>query len=144
MNFFSGILKDFFKRNGYERIANYVDKSISTVYRWVEPESGIDMPAKYIPLLTKLTKDYTLIDNQAAECGGYFVRLDTDNEPINKHSMLLKLSILTQNFSALLKTSSKAIEDGNIDEKEAREIVYDLNQLIALLGQLKFDMESKK
>ncbi len=144
MNFFSGILKDFFKRNGYERIANYVDKSISTVYRWVEPESGIDMPAKYIPLLTKLTKDYTLIDNQATECGGYFVRLGTDNEPINKHSILLKLSILTQKFSALLKTSSKAIEDGQIDDKETRAILYDINQLITSLGQLKFDLERKK
>jgi hypothetical protein len=143
MNFFIDVLKNFLKRNGYEKMADVCDKSISTVYRWVEHESGIDMPAKYIPLLTKITKDFTLIENLTSLCGGYFVKLDAAGE-INKHSMLVKLAILTQNFSALLKTSSKAIEDGNIDEKEARAIVYDLNQLISLLGQLKFDMENQK
>jgi hypothetical protein len=143
MKFFYEVLKEFLKRNGYDKAAGWVDKSISTVYRWVEPESGIDMPAKYISLLTNLTKDYALIESEAAKCGGYFVRLNIDGQ-FDKHSMLLKLSSLTQNFADLLKTSSKAIEDGKIDDKETKEILHDVNQLITALGQLKFDLESKK
>jgi len=143
MNFFYEVLKDFFKRTGYDKIANWVDRSMSTVYRWVEEDNDSDMPAKYIPLLTKLTRDYKLVEWISSESGGYFVRLCVDGQ-FDKHSMLLKLSLLTKNFAELLKTSSKAIEDGKIDDKETRDILYDVNQLITTLGQLRFDLENKK
>jgi len=122
------VLKQVFKETSVQHVAESINLSPSTIYKWAEsPDtgsaSGISNPLDRTIALYNATEDLRIIRWLCEQSGGFFVN-NTDNNGAGKVSQQLApaTSQVVKQFADLLSTVAGAASDSKINAREAKNI----------------------
>jgi transcriptional regulator with XRE-family HTH domain len=122
------LLKQIFKKKSVQRIADRMNLSPSTLYKWAEAKdtgsaSGIPNPLDRALNLYRATGDPLIIRWLCEQAGGFFVE-NAEADKIENIPMPLApaTSKVVKQFADLLSTVAGAASDSKINLAEARRI----------------------
>ncbi|MDD5644476.1 MAG: hypothetical protein PHO00_03390 [bacterium] len=130
------ILREAFEKVGPKEVASKLNLSLSLVYKWCEPSSGNESdnpagarnPLDRVIAIHGVTKDRNIINWLCNAAGGSFV--ENYAEDVDPAGVVVAIQIMIKEFSDLLRTVSDSMkDDSNIDEKEARRIRKEWEEL---------------
>tara|TARA_Y100000588_G_scaffold203264_1_gene217078 strand:+ start:305 stop:787 length:483 start_codon:yes stop_codon:yes gene_type:complete len=129
------LLKDVFKDTSVQHVAEKMNLSPSTVYKWAEsPDSGsasgIPNPLDRIVTLISATDDPRLIRWLCEKSNGFYVE-NTNSESNKSPAQRLApaTSIVVKKFADLLSTVAEAAADSKINPNEAQNIRQEWEKL---------------
>ncbi|MFO1487735.1 MAG: phage regulatory CII family protein [Verrucomicrobiota bacterium] len=119
------VLREVFQKCSAKQVAADLDLSLSTIYKWAEPDegsgSGTPNPLDRIEALLKTTNDPRIVQWICQKAGGYFI-----NNPKSPNTRLPHLMPATneivQEFADLLAVIASAAADSRITQAEAGTI----------------------
>jgi transposase len=119
------ILREVFQKCSAKQVAAELDLSLSTIYKWAEPDegggSGTANPLDRIQALIKCTQDQRLVQWICQQAGGYFILNPKTQKPRSAHLMPATNEIV-QEFADLLAVIATAAADSKITRPEAGAI----------------------
>ena len=122
------LLKKIFKEKSVQQIADHMNLSPSTIYKWAEsPDtgsaSGISNPLDRALTLYEATEDKRVINWLCEKSGGFFVsNTEADNGASNPQRLAPATSVVVKQFADLLSTVAEAASDSRISQREAANI----------------------
>jgi hypothetical protein len=118
------VLRDAFEKCGPKEIAAALGVSLSTVYKWSQPEgedlSGTRNPLDRARLLMELTDHLPIIQWLCHKAGGFFVW-----DPAHGKScrdLLPATNEIIQEFADMLAVIARAASDNRISDGESRTV----------------------
>tara|TARA_B100000287_G_C20400170_1_gene689301 strand:- start:27 stop:509 length:483 start_codon:yes stop_codon:yes gene_type:complete len=129
------LLKDVFKDKSVQHVAEQMNLSPSTVYKWAEsPDSGsasgIPNPLDRVVALILAADDPRLIRWLCEKSNGFYVEntnLETNGSPAQH--LAPATSIVVKKFADLLSTVAEAAADSKINPNEAQNIRQEWEKL---------------
>ena len=129
------LLKDVFKDKSVQHVAEQMNLSPSTVYKWAEsPDSGsasgIPNPLDRVVALISAADDPRLIRWLCEKSNGFYVEntnLETNGSPAQH--LAPATSIVVKKFADLLSTVAEAAADSKINPNEAQNIRQEWEKL---------------
>lgn len=119
------LLREVFQKCSAKQVAAELDLSLSTIYKWAEPDegagSGSPNPLDRIEALIKCTNDPRLVQWICQQAGGCFIRNPKTQPPGSAHLMPATNEIV-QEFADLLAVIASAASDNQITRQEANTI----------------------
>tara|TARA_Y100000588_G_scaffold77478_1_gene80757 strand:- start:913 stop:1395 length:483 start_codon:yes stop_codon:yes gene_type:complete len=129
------LLKDVFKGKSVQHVAEQMNLSPSTVYKWAEsPDSGsasgIPNPLDRVVALISAADDPRLIRWLCEQSNGFYVE-NTNSETNGSPAQRLApaTSIVVKKFADLLSTVAEAAADSKINPNEAQNIRQEWEKL---------------
>ena len=122
------LLKKIFKEKSVQQLADHMNLSPSTIYKWAEsPDtgsaSGISNPLDRALSLYEATEDERVINWLCEKSGGFFVsNTEADNGATNSQRLAPATSVVVKQFADLLSTVAEAASDSRISQREAANI----------------------
>ena len=122
------LLKQVFKDTPVQYVAESINLSPSTIYKWAEsPDtgsaSGISNPLDRTLALYKATGDLRIIRWLCEQSGGFFVEnSETQDNGDQIHRLAPATSQVVKQFADLLSTVAGAASDSRISKREAKSI----------------------
>ena len=118
------LLREVFPKCSAKQVAAEMDLSLSTIYKWAEPDdgggSGTTNPLDRIEALLKCTGDPRIVQWICQRASGYFVHNPkTKNQPPN---VITGTNEIVQEFADLLAVIATATADNQISRPEAEAI----------------------
>ncbi len=118
------LLREVFQKCSAKQVAAEMDLSLSTIYKWAEPDdgtgSGTANPLDRIEALIKCTGDPRLVQWICQHASGYFVHNPkTKNQPPN---LMTGTNEIVQDFADLLAVIANATADNQVTRAEAEAI----------------------
>ncbi len=129
------VLKKVFKETSVQHVAECINLSPSTIYKWAEsPDtgsaSGISNPLDRTLALCNATEDLRIIRWLCEQSGGFFVPNTGDNgEGEVVQQLAPATSLVVKQFADLLSTVAGAASDSKISAKEANNIRQEWEKL---------------
>ena len=119
------VLREVFQKCSAKQVAAAMDLSLSTIYKWAEPDegtgSGTANPLDRIEALQKCTNDPRLVQWICQRAGGYFIHNPKTHNAHPAHLMPATNEIV-QEFADLLAVIAGAAADSKITRPEAEAI----------------------
>lgn len=119
------VLREVFQKCSAKQVAAALDLSLSTIYKWAEPDegagSGTANPLDRIEALQKCTNDPRIVQWICQRAGGYFIHNPKTHNSHPAHLMPATNEIV-QEFADLLAVIAKAAADNTISSTEADAI----------------------
>lgn len=119
------VLREVFQKCSAKQVAAAMDLSLSTIYKWAEPDegtgSGTANPLDRIEALQKCTNDPRLVQWICQRAGGYFIHNPKTHNAHPAHLMPATNEIV-QEFADLLAVIASAAADSKITRPEAAKI----------------------
>ena len=118
------LLREVFQKCSAKQVAAEMDLSLSTIYKWAEPDdgagSGTPNPLDRIEALLKCTADPRIVQWICQRASGYFV----NNPKAKNHppDVISGTNQIVQDFADLLATIATATADNQITRQEADAI----------------------
>ena len=124
------VLKQAADRIGVKALAVELRLSAALVYKWCQEShpsdpdaSGARNPLDRLSDIVRATGDPAVVNWLCHEAGGFYVPNPTEHPPDLSTELLINTQRLVQEFSQLLLTVTRSIEDdGEIEPKEADRI----------------------
>ncbi len=129
------LLKDIFRIKSVQHVAEEMNLSPSTVYKWAEsPDtgsaSGIPNPLDRASALIEAVDDPRVIRWLCEQYGGFFVEnSDPANNGEPSQPLAPATSLVVKKFADLLSTVAEAAADSRINQKEAIDIRQEWERL---------------
>ena len=129
------LLKDVFKNKSVQHVAEQMNLSPSTVYKWAEsPDSGsasgIPNPLDRIVALISAADDPRLIRWLCEKSNGFYVKnTNSDTNGSSVQHLAPATSIVVKKFADLLSTVAEAAADSRINPNEAQNIRQEWEKL---------------
>ena len=129
------VLKQVFRETPVQCVAESINLSPSTIYKWAEsPDtgsaSGISNPLDRTLALYKATGDLRIIRWLCEQSGGFFVEnSETQDNGDQIHRLAPATSQVVKQFADLLSTVAGAASDSKISMKEANNIRQEWEKL---------------
>ena len=119
------ILREVFQKCSAKQVAAAMDLSLSTIYKWAEPDegtgSGTANPLDRIEALLKCTNDERLLQWICQRGGGYFIH-NPKTESQHPARLMPATNEIVQEFADLLAVIASAAADSQITRTEAEKI----------------------
>jgi hypothetical protein len=119
------LLREVFQKCSAKRVAAELELSLSTIYKWAEPEdgtgSGTANPLDRIEAIIKCTNDLRLVQWICQRADGYFILNPKTNKPNSPH-LIPATNEIVQDFADLLAVIATAAGDNQITRQEAASI----------------------
>ena len=118
------LLREVFQKCSAKQVAAEMDLSLSTIYKWAEPDggagSGAPNPLDRIEALLKCTGDPRIVQWICQQASGYFV----NNPKAKNHppDVISGTNEIVQDFAGLLAVIATATADNKITREEAETI----------------------
>ena len=128
-------MKDVFKGKSVQHVAEEMNLSPSTVYKWAEsPDtgsaSGIPNPLDRIVALITAAEDPRLIRWLCEQANGFYVEnTNSENNGSPSQRLAPATSIVVKKFADLLSTVAEAAADSKINPNEAQNIRQEWEKL---------------
>ena len=121
------ILKTAADTIGVKALAGKLNLSPALVYKWCQDSnkddpdsSGARNPLDRLAEIVQATGDEKVVNWLCHEAGGFFVHNPREHGGDNETELLRQTQVLVKEFSELLSTVTRSIEDdGQIEDKEA-------------------------
>ena len=129
------LLKDVFKDKSVQHVAEQMNLSPSTIYKWAEsPDSGsasgIPNPLDRIVALISAADDPRLIRWLCEKSNGFYVKnTNSDTYGSSVQHLAPATSIVVKKFADLLSTVAEAAADSRINPNEAQNIRQEWEKL---------------
>jgi len=129
------LLKDVFRVKSVQHVAEEMNLSPSTVYKWAEsPDtgsaSGITNPLDRAVTLIEAVEDPRLIRWLCEKADGFFVENSNPSSNVDSDQALAPAtSMVVKKFADLLSTVAEAAADSKISANEAQHIRQEWEQL---------------
>ena len=119
------VLREVFQKCSAKQVAAALDLSLSTIYKWAEPDegtgSGTANPLDRIEALQKCTNDPRLVQWICQRAGGYFIHNPKTQNP-DPADLMPATNEIVQEFADLLAVIASAAADNAITKQEADSI----------------------
>lgn len=119
------LLREVFQQTSAKQIAADLDLSLSTIYKWAEPDehdgSGMANPLDRIEALLRSTGDKRLVQWICQRAGGFFILNPKTTKP-HPDYLIPATNEIVQEFADLLSVIAFAAADNQITRKEAESI----------------------
>src|SRR5438105_2860353 len=119
------LLREVFKKCSAKQVAAELKLSLSTIYKWAEPDdgtgSGTANPLDRIEALLRCTSDRRLVQWICQRSGGFFILNPATNRP-HPSFLIPATNEIVQEFADLLAVIATAAADNHITGKEASAI----------------------
>jgi len=126
-------LRDTVKDVGVKKVASEMGLSTSLIYKWCEPSegetaAGADNPLDRIAKLCSVTGSVLPIIWLCQRVDGFLV----ENPDVNKQGQIPVLNAtktILREFSEVLEAVTESVTDSHVDEKEAKRIRAEWEEL---------------
>jgi len=118
----------------YAEIADDMGIGTETVRRY-HTDPSYNPPLPRISELNRAYRNDILIQWLARKCGGVFVRIEEIHSPADLQK---EVSLLTKEFSDVLKVHAEAIEDGKLTDEELEKIHKEAEELLIKAAEVVF------
>src|SRR5437763_17029046 len=119
------LLQEVFRKSSAKHIAAELGLSLSTIYKWAEPDdgtgSGTANPLDRIEALLRCTDDRRLVQWICQRSGGFFILNPKTNKP-HPSFLIPATNEIVQEFADLLAVVAAAAADNQITQQEAKQI----------------------
>jgi len=129
-----------FSGRTYSELADYMGIGTETVRRY-HTDPTYNPPLPRIPDLNSAYGNDVLIQWLARKCGGGFVRIEGIHSPAELQK---EISLLTKEFSDVLKVHAEAIEDGKLTEEEVERIHKEAEELLIKAAEVVLALKATK
>jgi transposase len=119
------LLREVFQKTSVKEIADDLGLSLSTLYKWAEPDdnggSGATNPLDRIDALIKSTNDQRLVQWVCQRAGGFFI-LNPKHDKAHPDFLIPATNEIVQEFADLLAVVATAASDNHITQAESKKI----------------------
>ena len=129
-----------FSEKTYSEIADEMGIGTETVRRY-HTDPVYNPPLPRVPELNRAYGNDVLIQWLARKCGGVFVRTTGIQSPAELQK---EISLLTKEFSDVLKVHAEAIEDGKVTREELERIHKEAEELLIKAAEVVFAVKLAK
>lgn len=119
------LLRGVIEQTGAKQLAEQMNVSLSTVYKWAQPDEGegtvMTNPLDRVDALLRVTGDRRLVQWVCQRAGGFFI-LNPDTTQAHPDFLIPATNEIVQEFADLLSVIAFAAADNHISDREAHSI----------------------